>query len=54
VAGYRTFRQVAHAGSFEAVTSFGVGVRARLPFRVLELSGPGHSSRIAIDVAHRW
>ncbi len=54
VAGYRTFRQVAHAGSFEAVTSFGVGVRARLPFRVLELSGPGHGSRIAIDVAHRW
>ena len=31
VAGYRTFRQVAWAGSFEGQTTVGLGVRARLP-----------------------
>jgi len=54
VTGYRTFRQVVWAGSFEGYTSFGVGVRARLPFRVTVLPGPGNHSRIVIDVAHRW
>jgi hypothetical protein len=54
VRGFRTFRQVAHAGSFEAVTTFGLGVRARLPFRVFSLAGPGNGSRLVIDVAHRW
>lgn len=54
VAGYRTLRQVAWAGSFEGHTSIGVGVRARLPFRVFVLGGPGSGSRIVIDVAHRW
>jgi hypothetical protein len=54
VAGYRTFRQVAWAGSFEGQTTLGVGVRARLPFRVFTLSGPGTGSRVVIDVAHRW
>jgi hypothetical protein len=51
VTGYRTFRQVAWAGSFEGQTTIGVGVRARLPFRVLTLSGP---SRIVLDTAHSW
>lgn len=57
VAGFRTFRQVASAGSFEGVTSIGLGVRARLPFRVLTLTGiPGSSDgvRVVVDVAHAW
>jgi hypothetical protein len=51
---FRTFRQVAFAGTFEGVTTFGLGVRARLPMRVMVLSGPGTGSRLVIDVAHRW
>ena len=54
LAGYRSFRQVAWAGSFEGQTTLGLGVRARLPFRVLALDGPGEGSRLVIDVAHRW
>jgi hypothetical protein len=54
VAGFSTFRQVVGAGSFEGVTSVGVGLRARLPFRVLELRDPGHRTRLVIDVAHHW
>lgn len=54
VAGFRTFRQVAFAGTFEAVTQIGLGVRARLPFRVFTLAGPCEGSRLVIDVAHRW
>ncbi len=54
VAGYQTFRQVAWAGSFEGQSTIGLGVRARLPFRVLTLPGPGAGSRLVVDVAHRW
>jgi hypothetical protein len=54
VAGYRTFRQVAWAGSFEGQTTIGLGVRARLPFRVFVLDGPGSGSRMVVDVAHLW
>jgi len=54
VTGYRTFRQVVSAGSYEGYSSFGLGVRARLPFRVFTLDGPGTSSRLVVDVAHRW
>jgi hypothetical protein len=54
VAGYSTFRQVAWAGSFEGQTTVGLGVRARLPFRVFTLAGPGPGSRLVIDVAHHW
>jgi hypothetical protein len=32
----------------------GLGVRARLPFRVFKLDGPGEGSRLVIDVAHQW
>ena len=53
-AGYRTFRHVAWAGSFEGQTAIGLGVRARLPFRVFLLDGPGAGSRMVVDVAHRW
>ena len=54
VPGFRTFRKVAFLGGFEELTQLGLGVRARLPFRVFLLYGPGDGSRIVIDVAHRW
>ncbi|MFJ9202428.1 AMIN-like domain-containing (lipo)protein [Streptomyces flaveolus] len=47
--GYRTFRDTRFAGSFESETQIGLGVRARLPFRVLVLDG-----RVVVDVAHSW
>ena len=57
VTGYRTFRQVAWAGSFEGRTTLALGVRARLPFRVFTLPGTpqsDHTPRLVIDVAHAW
>lgn len=54
VAAFGTFRQVAFAGTFEGITTFGLGVRARLPFRVFIVAGPGSATRLVIDVAHRW
>ncbi|MET7292957.1 hypothetical protein ABZS79_12570 [Streptomyces griseoloalbus] len=47
--GYRTFRDARFAGSFEGETQVGLGVRARLPFRVLQVQ-----DHIVIDVAHTW
>ena len=52
VAGYTTLRSVVYAGSFEGQTTYGVGTRARLPFRVFTI--PGGHGRIVLDVAHRW
>ena len=54
VAGFSTFRQVSWAESQEGLTAVGLGVRARLPFRVFVLDGPGARSRVVADVAHRW
>ena len=54
VTGWTTFRQVAWGYSFEGNTIIGLGVRARLPFRVFVLAGPGTGSRLVIDVGHRW
>lgn len=54
LSGYRTLRDVVYGGSFEGSTTFGVGTRARLPFRVFTLAGPGTGSRIVVDVAHQW
>jgi hypothetical protein len=54
VAGFSTFRQIASGGSFEGQTTFGLGVRARLPMRAFILDGPGSGSRVVIDVAHHW
>lgn len=54
VTGYRTFRQIVWGGTYEGYSSIGIGVRARLPFRVFVLTGPGSSSRLVVDVAHRW
>ncbi|NUO44695.1 MAG: hypothetical protein HOV73_12225 [Streptomyces sp.] len=47
--GYRTFRDARFVGSFEGDTQFGLGVRARLPFRVLRVD-----DRVVVDVAHTW
>lgn len=54
VAGYRTFRQVAWAGTFEGQTTVGLGVRARLPMRTFVVKNPGGGHRVVVDVAHRW
>src|SRR4051812_42430657 len=59
VGGFRTVRQVVFAGSFEGFTTFGIGVRGRLPFRVFVLDGrgsggPNVGSRLVIDIAHHW
>jgi hypothetical protein len=54
VFGYNTLRDVVAGGSFEGYTTFAVGVRARLPYRVFTLNGPDTHSRIVIDVAHYW
>ena len=50
--GFRTLRSVVYAGSFEGQTTYGIGTRARLPFRVFSI--PGGHGRIVIDVAHQW
>ncbi|WP_446225350.1 AMIN-like domain-containing (lipo)protein [Nocardia sp. IBHARD005] len=51
VNGYPTLRQIAWAVSFEGQSTIGLGVRARLPFRVSTLDNP---TRVVIDVAHYW
>ena len=52
--GGATYRQLAMAGSYEGSTTLGLGVRARLPLRVFILAGPGTTTRLVVDVAHRW
>jgi hypothetical protein len=55
VAGFRTFRQVRWAGSFEGYTTIALGVRARLPHRVFTLYDPAtNRSHLVVDVAHHW
>ena len=54
MSGFRTFRDLAWGGSFEGQSSFGLGVRARLPVRAVQLDGPGNGTRLVVDVAHRW
>lgn len=49
VAGYQTFREAKFAGSFEGITTVGLGVRAKLPMRAFKLD-----NRVVVDVAHRW
>ncbi len=53
VTGYSTFRQVSWGESFEGYTTLALGVRARLPFRVFTIDD-GATSRLVVDVAHRW
>ena len=52
--GFPTFEDLVWGGSFEGQSSLGLGVRARLPFRVFQLDGPGDGTRLVIDVGHRW
>lgn len=47
--GFRTFRQVVWAGSWEGTTMVGLGVRAHLPYRVF-----AYDDRVVVDVAHKW
>jgi hypothetical protein len=47
--GFAAFRQVADAGDFEAVLTWGVGVAARTGLRVITLTAP---TRVAVDVTH--
>jgi hypothetical protein len=49
LAGYRTFRDARYGASYEGTTQLGLGVRARLPFRVFPLG-----DRVVVDVAHSW
>jgi len=50
---YRTFRAV-RGGGLMKNSIISLDVRARLPFRVFTLDGPGGGSRLVVDVAHRW
>ncbi|MGG7569606.1 AMIN-like domain-containing (lipo)protein [Streptomyces sirii] len=47
--GYRTFKDTRFGASFEGQTQVGLGVRAKLPFRVQQ---SGH--QLIVDVAHTW
>ena len=53
LAGYSTFRQASWAGSFEGLTTIGLGVRARLPFRTWTYTDAA-GSHLVVDVAHFW
>ncbi|EAQ00490.1 hypothetical protein JNB_09964 [Janibacter sp. HTCC2649] len=55
VSGFTTFREVKWAGSFEGQSTIALGVRAKLPFRVLSYNDTATgTSRLVIDVAHKW
>lgn len=49
VTSFRTLRQVAYFGTYEAQATLVLGVRAQLPFRV----SPGVGSRVVVDIAHQ-
>ncbi|MGW7793065.1 AMIN-like domain-containing (lipo)protein [Streptomyces tricolor] len=49
ISGYSTFRDTRFGGTFEGQTQVAVGTRARLPFRVTQLT-----DRVVVDVAHSW
>lgn len=49
ITGYRTFKDTKFGASFEGRTQVGLGLRAKLPFRVLQ-SG----DKLIVDVAHTW
>jgi len=49
VTGFAAFRQIAEAGDFEGVLTWGIGVAARTGLRVTTLGGP---VRVAVDVVH--
>ncbi|MFE6778665.1 hypothetical protein [Streptomyces sp. NPDC057702] len=49
LAGYQTFKDARFGGSFEGDTQIGLGVRAKLPFRVTQTA-----NHLIVDVAHSW
>ncbi|MBB5937970.1 AMIN-like domain-containing (lipo)protein [Streptomyces zagrosensis] len=49
LSGYQTFKDARFGSSFEGDTQIGVGVRARLPFRVTQTD-----NHLIVDVAHSW
>ncbi len=53
VTGFASFRQIAGLGSFEGITSIGIGLKAKTPFRVLEYKNAAHKFVLVVDVAHR-
>lgn len=54
VSGFRTLRQVAWQSGFEGYAAVGVGLRARLPFRVWGYRDSRGRSHLVVDVAHEW
>ncbi len=49
---YRTLRQIAFAGSFEGVTTFGVGVDTQVPFAVESRKNARGATEIVLYLAH--
>ncbi|WP_323179850.1 AMIN-like domain-containing (lipo)protein [Streptomyces bobili] len=49
ISGYSTFKDTRFGGAFEGHPQIGIGVRARLPFGVVQLD-----DRVVIDVPHSW
>ncbi|AQW48452.1 hypothetical protein ACIQPP_50225 [Streptomyces violaceusniger] len=47
ITGYRTFRDTKFGASLEGQTQVGLGIRAKLPFRVLQ-----SRDKLIVDVAH--
>ncbi|MER6912773.1 hypothetical protein ABT354_13985 [Streptomyces sp. NPDC000594] len=49
ISGYRTFKDTKFGASFEGQTQVALGLRAKLPFRVLQTA-----DQVIVDVAHSW
>lgn len=53
LAGWSSLRAVRFAGSFEGQSTFAVGVRSAMPFRVLTLrDAQNQISHVVVDIAH--
>ncbi|MTB71269.1 hypothetical protein GGG17_04635 [Arsenicicoccus sp. MKL-02] len=51
---FTTVRGVVYAGKVDGPDAVGIVTRARLPYRIFVVTGPGSHNRIVVDVAHRW
>ncbi|AKT51505.1 hypothetical protein ADJ73_09635 [Arsenicicoccus sp. oral taxon 190] len=51
---FTTVRGVVYAGKVDGLDAVGIVTRARLPYRIFVVKGPGSHNRIVVDVAHRW
>lgn len=50
---WKSLYEVKNAGSFEGLTTFGIGVKAEKPFDIYHLAGKDKTSmRIVLDIAH--